>query len=376
MSVSLVVPEPGTTGTGIDRYCSELKRGLGRRGIPTSYTTFRYVPGASRRPVLRAVPIGVDDASGRITHFTRIGGASLLLFRRVANPVVTIHDLGALLCDEDQVMSATLDRLLLRLSLQGVRRARRIITVSEFTRACVISTLGIDPSRVDAIHHGVDLHRFQRIEGARRIVQDRLGITIPGNAAFVLSVGSDQPRKGLHDLARGVAELVRRGDAVHWIKAGAPVFAPGRSALQQTVDELGISGNVTFVDAVSDADLPVFYSAADVFVQPSLWEGFGLPVLEAMSCGAPVVSTRAASLPEVVRDAGILVEPRNPPALANAIALILSHPDLARDYAQRGQRNAARFTWDRTVEETVTSYRRTADGTSMRFADASAGGSR
>jgi glycosyltransferase involved in cell wall biosynthesis len=124
----------------------------------------------------------------------------------------------------------------------------------------------------------------------------------------------------------------------------------------QAVQQAGLAGRVLFPGYVDDADLPALYSAAAVFVYPSLYEGFGLPPLEAMACGAPVISTHAASLPEVVGDAALLIDPTDTGALAQALADVLTQPALQADLRARGLRRAAGFSWERCAAETLAVY--------------------
>jgi glycosyltransferase involved in cell wall biosynthesis len=128
------------------------------------------------------------------------------------------------------------------------------------------------------------------------------------------------------------------------------------SEVFQAVRQAGLEKRVVFPGYVEDADLPALYSAATVFVYPSLYEGFGLPPLEAMACGAPVISTNAASLPEVVADAALLIDPSDTVALAQALSDVLTRPALQADLIERGLRRAARFSWERCAAETLAAY--------------------
>ena len=121
------------------------------------------------------------------------------------------------------------------------------------------------------------------------------------------------------------------------------------------------------MDDAREEDLPLFYSASDVYVQPSIWEGFGLPILEAMACGTPVVSTTAASLPEIVGSAGLLVEPRDPVGLALAILRVLDDSNLAERLSESGIARVHEFTWEQTAAETRSTYERPISSTRTRM---------
>jgi glycosyltransferase involved in cell wall biosynthesis len=172
----------------------------------------------------------------------------------------------------------------------------------------------------------------------------------------MLYVGTEDPRKDLATLLRALALVRRDRPEVHLIKAGRAHFGGQRQHLVRLTDELHLRDAVHFLDDVEEADLPALYNLASVFATPSLYEGFGFPPLEAMACGRPVVSTRAGSLPEIVGEAGLLVPPGDPRGLADAILQVLGDPVLARRLGSLGPEQAARFTWDRTVNQTLAVY--------------------
>jgi glycosyltransferase involved in cell wall biosynthesis len=179
-----------------------------------------------------------------------------------------------------------------------------------------------------------------------------------GAKKAILHVGHCQPRKNVERLLTALELLNRQRVAFHFIQVGG-VFTPAQRRL---LESSGLEHHVRQVSRVSEEDLVRLYNVADVFVLPSLYEGFGLPVLEAMACGTPVVAANAASLPEVVGDAGLLVDPRSPEAIAKAIAQVLGDPALASDLRERGLRRAREFTWERTAEQTMHVYTNIAEG--------------
>jgi glycosyltransferase involved in cell wall biosynthesis len=177
------------------------------------------------------------------------------------------------------------------------------------------------------------------------------------NEKCILYVGNEHPRKNVEGLVKAFYRLkkkYRRGLKI--IKVGGSCWFGARSRLNALVDALGLQRDLIFSEFASEEHLIALYNAADVFVFPSFYEGFGLPVLEAMACGCPVVASNTSSLPEVVGDAGILVNPYNINGLANAMYEVLANEGLREDLTKRGLARAKRFSWEKTARETLKVY--------------------
>ncbi len=262
--------------------------------------------------------------------------------------VVTVHDLAFHLFPEQY--PGRKQRYLRAMTRLSVRRAARVIAVSEATRQDIIRLYGADPARVVTVPNGVgdEMRPLAEDDVARFRAEQGL------DAPVLLFLGTLQPRKNLETLLRAYARTARE---TGWqlVVAGAagwrhePVFALAR--------ELGIAEAVRFVGFVPPEDLPLWYNAADAFVYPSLYEGFGLPLLEAMACGTPVVASETPALREVVGNAGLIVGPRDVPALSQALLQLARAPELRNELATRGLRRAAEFSWRRTAAETAAVYR-------------------
>src|SRR5215208_1776010 len=241
------------------------------------------------------------------------------------------------------------DRLYLGLDYAGIRRATALIAVSHTTKRDLVRHLGIPPARVAVVYEGLDHGRFRPVD--RRLV----------DAPYVLFVGSEHPRKNLATLLRAFRLLKDepRFRELRLVKVGAAGGreAPFRRRTLAAVAALGLERDVLFTGRVPDADLPAYYSGAACLVLPSLYEGFGFPPLEAMACGCPVIVSSAGALPEVAGDAALVVHPRDPRALARAMATLLTDENARRDLVERGLRRARRFTWERTAERTLAVYR-------------------
>jgi glycosyltransferase involved in cell wall biosynthesis len=341
--------------SGIGRYVSQLRAGLTASAVATTTASFQYLPGSNRRSILKALPVGIEGPSNGVTHLTQSYGAMVLLFRRVRPVVVTVHDLGALYCPEDQAAITPLSRYLFRASLRGMRRADRIVAVSEFTRQHVIRA-GFPAERVTTVHLGVETERFRPNPAAVDLLAERYGIDATPGCPIVLYVGNEFRRKNLGMLTRALGSLKRDGVPFRWIKVGAAGSPAARGSLLRRIDEAGIGDDVKIVDHVPDVDLPLFYAAATVYAQPSVWEGFGLPVAEAMASGTPVVVSRAGALPEVCGNAGYQVDPVDAGEMAVAIGQILGDPELRERLRRYGLRRASELSWAATAAKTKAVY--------------------
>jgi glycosyltransferase involved in cell wall biosynthesis len=246
-----------------------------------------------------------------------------------------------------------------------LRRADAIVTVSECSKGDAVRLYGIDPARIRVIYEGVDA-RFQPVTDPARLAQVRARYALPER--YVLYVGTIEPRKNLVALLEAWSKI-RISDFEF---RNLLVIAGKKGWLYESffsrLRELGLEGEVILPGYIADEDLPAVYSAASVFVFPSLYEGFGLPPLEAMACGTPVVCSNASSLPEVCGpaaaggsvdrpEAALLVEPTDVAALAQAMERVLSDEPLRATLRARGLAQAAQFSWERTARETLAVYR-------------------
>lgn len=278
-------------------------------------------------------------------------GTSYSLPRRCRAPLVaTVHDLALLRHPEWGT------RALVRMVRRAVRElhaATRIIAVSESTRRDLIDLCGVPPDRVRVVHngHGGEFRPLDANQSRARIERE-LGV----GGRFVLHVGTLEPRKNLTNLIAAFAQVRLAGaDRHRLVLAGADGW--GSASIHRAAVAHGIAASVRFVGCVAADLLPALYAAADVVVYPSLHEGFGLPVLEAMACGTPVVAANRAAIPEVAGDAALLVDPENPEEIAAAINRCLQDRGLAADLTRRGMERAAAFTWERAAAGTMAVYR-------------------
>lgn len=267
--------------------------------------------------------------------------------------VVTIHDLSFM--RYPQAFPA-LQRLYLRTQVwRSARGARRVIAVSEATRRDVAALFGVPAERIDVVYNGVDAGFGPAPQDQVEAFRRRHGLP----ERYLLHVGTLEPRKNLVRLVQAFHGARQRSQDLQSVKL---ILVGGKGwdydVIFQETERLGLQDVVIFAGYAPDETLPWWYRAAAGFVYPSLLEGFGLPVLEAMACGAPVITSRVSSLPEVAGDAALLVDPTSIAELADALARLLTDKALADDLRQRGLARSATFSWQRTAQETAAVYRR------------------
>jgi len=267
--------------------------------------------------------------------------------------VVTIHDLVAFRFPETIPMKYGLYmRLMIRLA---VRSADRVIAASLQTRHDLVSRLHVPSEKIAVIHEGLD-PRFEPVRDPLRLaeVRRRYGLREP----YILFVGNLEPRKNLVRLIQAFGRLKAREAFPHQLVLAGKrgwLFRP----IFESVERLGLGQEVVFTGYVPPEDLPALYASADVFAFPSLYEGFGLPVLEAMACGTPVITARTGSLPEVAGEAAWYVDPWDVEALADGLAQLLKDWETRTELVARGALQAKRFSWAKTADATLGIYRQT-----------------
>lgn len=266
--------------------------------------------------------------------------------------VATIHDLAF------EHMPETFTRrgsLQLKLTVRRTaRRAAKIATVSEYSRQDILRTYKLPPEKITVTYNGIESHFTEQTESEAETKDVRQRFGIEGD--FLLAVGSLQPRKNLVRLIRVYSQL----------RSENPDFAPqlvivGRKLwladeIFAEIRQQRWADDVILTGYVPDQDLPKLYRAATAFVYPSLFEGFGLPPLEAMACGTPVLTSNVSSLPEVTGEAALLIDPKNESELAAALLRITDDHNLRAQLRRRGIEQAKKFTWRTAAETTLQLY--------------------
>lgn len=353
--------------TGSGQYTLRLSEQLTALGVDVSL----LVPGpfVGRVPKLagvRTASVGsrLPGHAGKV-WFEQVGvvreavrlGAELLHIPYLGPPlrsplptVVTVHDLLQIAVPE--LRGGPLVRFYNRLAAAGARRASALLADSDHTRADVLRELRVPASRVRTVHLAAgELFGPEGDPAEREGIARRYGL----EDAYLLYIGGLDWRKNVPLLIRAYA---RSGCSHPLAIAGAP--RSGSTArfpdLRSVAAEAGVAERVRFLGFVAEEDKPALYRGALLFAFPSRYEGFGLPPLEAMACGTPVICSRAASLPEVAGEGALLFDPDDEPALASAIGRLAADPGLRGVMRERGLRQAARFSWRATASETIRVY--------------------
>jgi len=368
LNAHLLITQAGYRSAGINGYLYHLIRALPNADPSIAYTVFtgrQSDPPDSARLMVRRSRWNTEHPLRRILWEQAIQPWAL----RQAQPdlahalafvapvfsgvpsVVTVYDLS-FVHYPDLLPAAR--RLYLRLfTRRSCQRARRVIAISHSTAHDLMQTFGIPPDKIDVAAPGVG-EPFVPLP-PDEIAAFRAQKGLPDR--FLLFLGTLEPRKNLPVLLRAYAQLPTRDRAaVHLVLAGGKGWM--YEEIFRTVEALNLADSVHFPGYVSPGELPMWYNAAEAFVYPSVFEGFGLPVVEALACGTPALVSDASSLPEAAGDTGYRLPPDDVDAWADALAHVLHDPGWRAEAGERGRAHAAQFTWARTAAQTVRSYRR------------------
>lgn len=368
MRIGLLVYALDRPLSGISRYAVELIRALvqlpdapeivllaagGAGPLADTDAPVVHLRGCSRLPaLLTAGQAMIADAARRnrldVVHDTT-GVTPFLFGAGGAHTVTTVHDVIPL---SFSGVSTRLDRLVYRRWLPyALPRVSRVVTVSACSRGDIARFLNVRPGKITAIPLAAN-SAFSPASPAE-VVRVREAYTLP--ETYVLYLGSVEARKNVQRVFEAIAQLTAQGTDVRLIVTGEMKWQ--YAGLFDALDRSRIRDRVQFTGYVPEADLPALYTGARAFVFPSLYEGFGLPVLEAMACGTPVITSNAASLPEVAGDSALMVNPLDTQAIAQAIHRIVTNDDLHQALSLAGIERARLFTWEQTARRTLDVYR-------------------
>jgi alpha-1,3-rhamnosyl/mannosyltransferase len=303
-------------------------------------------------PVIRTIQRRNFAAGLRRGEFALYFEPCYLPFDTTLPTVITIHDLSHLRHPETHPVARV--RQFERELPSAVDRAACILTVSEFTRREVIAVFGVNPDRVVATPLGVDARFFPRTRDETAHFLTPLELT---HGQYFLAVGTLEPRKNILTTLEAHSRLPER------VRVAWPLVVAGMSGwltntISRRLEQARSRGQVRLLGHVSDDPLPALYAGAAMLSYPSIYEGFGLPPLEAMASGVPVAVSNRASLPEVVGDAGILLEPHDVDGLTSVMLRIVEDGQFANDLMMRGLERAKGFTWQQCASLTMQSWKR------------------
>lgn len=351
---------------GIGRYVRELVSALSHLDTTTCYRLFVAGAEMSQLPAPPAanfewrptrltprwlariwhrgrLPLPIELITGRIQlyHATDFVLPPTLPGTRT---LLTVHDLSFVRVPEtaSPALKAYLDTVV----PSSVRRADHILADSQATKDDLISLYGTPSGKITVLLSGVDA-RFQPLNDPLTLarVRSKYGV---GEAPYILSVGTVQPRKNYGRLIEALALLHKTGFYSQLIIAGGRGWL--EDPIYQAVQTFGLQEQVRFIGFVDEKDLPALYAGAACFAFPSLYEGFGLPILEAMACGAPVLTSNISSLPEVAGSAALIVDPYDVEAIAEGLRRLLTEPTLRQQLTEAGYRRARLYTWEASAQ--------------------------
>lgn len=348
-------------GAGIGRYVRELVTALASVDQTTTYRLFVAGAFSSSMPLMSAapnfewrttpltprwlarmwhrasIPLPVEVFTGAVDLYHATDFV-LPPTHRSTKTIVQVHDLSFVRVPESA--SPRLKAYLDRVVPASVHRSDHIIADSQATKEDIAELYHVQTDKITVLYGAVD-PRFKPLFNHQTAqVRQKYGID---NFPFVLSVGTIQPRKNYERLTKAVAQLRNQGVDLHLVIAG------GRGWLEdpfyETIRTTGMQPYVHLIGFVDEADLPALYSTAACFAFPSLYEGFGLPVLEAMACGVPVVTSNISSLPEVAGDAGVLVDPYSVDAIAESLLKVVFDTEVRETLIKKGFQQVKHFNW-------------------------------
>lgn len=234
----------------------------------------------------------------------------------------------------------------------SIKKADKIISISENTKKDILDHVKVDKKKIRTVHLAAD-RSFKELnkDKCRKEIKERYDVGSP----FILFIGMIEPRKNLERLITAFSELKKKENMQHKLvivgKKGWKF-----DSIFKTIKKERLEQEIIFTGYVPDEDLAKFYNAADFFVYPSLYEGFGLPVLEAMACGCPVITSNVSSMPEVAGDAGLLINPESVKDIADAIKKVINDKELQKKMRKQGIKQSSRFSWKKTAEKTLRIY--------------------
>ena len=367
MKIGLITNSIDEKSGGIGTYSYELIKNFSMMGVPNEYYLIHHTPidmdiYSTNNEILiksysnfyKATMWRMINAPLKLKFIKELDlvhdpyEIGPLSFKMPFKKVMTIHDLTPIIFPHAFGLPIVLlHKLLLTRTL---KTADKIITDSNSTKNDLINYFNIPEEKIRVILLAAD-EKFKPLSNKEiKEAKQKYNLNFP----FILYVGTLEPRKNIPSLIKAFYKLKKKNLQYKLVIAGKKGWK--YKEIFETIDKLNLQSDVVFTGYVPDEDLPALYNAADLFVYPSVYEGFGLPPLEAMACGTPVITSNTSSLPEVVGDAGIMVDPYDVDRLADAMQEVLTDEGLRADMTKKGLGRAKMFSWEKCARETLRVY--------------------
>jgi len=282
---------------------------------------------------------------GNIKHITSQEFAFLLNSVKLENSIVTCFDLIPWVYDMER-------SLIWKENMKGLKQAEIIITISKFSKDEIVKYLNYPEERIRIIYPAVDhdVYYEKRDKG----ILSKLNIS--NDEKVVLYVGSETPRQNVPVLIEAFSKLKKKIPCIKLVKIGESQSYGARKKILTVINDLKLDDDVIFTGYVPEEELPLWYNASDILVYPCDYAGFGLPPLEAMACGTPVITSNTSSLPEVVGDAGIMIDPKDSKLMADKMYELLSDNTIRSEMINKGLKRSRMFQWDEAAKKTLEIY--------------------
>lgn len=259
--------------------------------------------------------------------------------------IVTVHDIGF---EHFPEVYPWADKLYHKFTIRFIKRfASKIIAVSHYTKEDLVKTYGIDKEKIVVIHNGYDRAKYEVLDRNEEFSKKHK-LDFP----YLLFIGRLEQKKNIPRLIDAFAEFKKRNKTAHkLVLIGRPGF--GYDEVEKKIKKYGLTNEVVMPGWVGDDELPKFLNQAELFVFPSLFEGFGIPVIEAMACGCPVICSNTTSLPEVAGEAALMFDPEKPEEIVSRMEQVLLNPEVQESLKIKGLRQAEQFSWEKCAAETL-----------------------
>jgi len=333
---------------GMSKYQSEIHSRLDNVKLNRiEYPDVSKVTGVNRVVEYFAYPFIVKKKviENNVKHVTRQDLAFLLELMDLKKTIVTCHDIIP-------VAYYNTRNPIWKLNAKGLRKAEKIITVSEFSKKDISKYIKYPEEKIEIIPPAVDHHLYYPNRSKECL--SKYGIC--EGEKVILYVGAEEPRKNVQFLINSFSKLKNMIPQVKLLKVGTPNYIGVREKLLKQIEALNLQRDVVFAGYVSESELAEIYNAVDLFVFPSLYEGFGMPPLEAMACGTPVITSNTSSLPEVVGDAAIVVDPYDVKSFTEKMYTLLTDQTLRENIITRGLARSKIFSWEEAARKTRKVY--------------------